>query len=655
MRPAITRAAEAEQGWRAAIDHLAAADARLLAAEEELAAVRRSEAARLAEAAREAERAAAADERRQRLDGERVATQALIEQLEIDRRAHSMAASAADVALARAVHGLEAAAAALSAASAAADAAQERLAGAERRAAAVAGELEALRERREHGERLGARMAASGWRSLLDAVTAPEAAWPAIEAVVGGELDQAVTWTDGLALDALVDQTGGVARLLATGPRSGEGREAALAAVGGTRTLADWIGTDALPIALQRVAVAPTLGALLGGWERLPAGWAAVTEEGDMADGRGMIAIRGRLDRHGGESARLHARRRELSAEHERLAIERRDATAALEAAERERIQAAAAVAEAETSHTTAERMAGEARRTGEDLERRLAAAENELARVMADLAALDARASSTTGAAGQAVISRVEELAAAAAAALRERDEAAVARDVARDAWQTTRRAAEEAEARSSGRRRERSAAEARIAQLETTLPDHEAALRAMDVTLQELAAATTAAAAADARAAADQQAADAAREARRRQLLELERDTGGSAGKLGDLERAAQTSAIAASRAEDALATLGRERELALEGLPDEGDPALLTDAEASAAEAADAAAELATLDDAALEAEQRRVRRTLGQIGSVNPFAVEEHAELAGRLERAHRPGDGPDCRHRLERTS
>ena len=171
-----------------------------------------------------------------------------------------------------------------------------------------------------------------------------------------------------------------------------------------------------------------------------------------------------------------------------------------------------------------------------------------------------------------------MEQLAAVAAEALRERDEAAAARDVARNAWQTTRRAAEEAEARSSGRRRERSAAEARIAQLETTLPDHEAALRAMDVTLQELAAATTAADAADARAAADQQAADAAREARRRQLLELERDTGGSAGTLGDLERAAQTSAIAASRAEDALAALGRERELALEGLPDEGDPALL-----------------------------------------------------------------------------
>src|SRR5439155_25537869 len=47
-------------------------------------------------------------------------------------------------------------------------------------------------------------------------------------------------------------------------------------------------------------------------------------------------------------------------------------------------------------------------------------------------------------------------------------------------------------------------------------------------------------------------------------------------------------------------------------------------------------DMAAERATLDRAALEAELRRIRRLLGQIGSVNPFAVEEHREQAARLE-------------------
>jgi chromosome segregation protein len=44
----------------------------------------------------------------------------------------------------------------------------------------------------------------------------------------------------------------------------------------------------------------------------------------------------------------------------------------------------------------------------------------------------------------------------------------------------------------------------------------------------------------------------------------------------------------------------------------------------------------AELNALDDAGVEAELRRVRRTLTQIGSVNPFAVEEHRELAARLD-------------------
>jgi chromosome segregation protein len=39
---------------------------------------------------------------------------------------------------------------------------------------------------------------------------------------------------------------------------------------------------------------------------------------------------------------------------------------------------------------------------------------------------------------------------------------------------------------------------------------------------------------------------------------------------------------------------------------------------------------------MEDEALEMELRRVRRLLTQIGSVNPFAVEEHRELAARLD-------------------
>jgi chromosome segregation protein len=68
--------------------------------------------------------------------------------------------------------------------------------------------------------------------------------------------------------------------------------------------------------------------------------------------------------------------------------------------------------------------------------------------------------------------------------------------------------------------------------------------------------------------------------------------------------------------------MASLARERELALDGLPETDAPLPEQEVEA--------------LDDEELEAELRRVRRTLGQIGSVNPFAVEEHRELAARLD-------------------
>jgi chromosome segregation protein len=110
--------------------------------------------------------------------------------------------------------------------------------------------------------------------------------------------------------------------------------------------------------------------------------------------------------------------------------------------------------------------------------------------------------------------------------------------------------------------------------------------------------------------------------RGARRSELGELERDRGGSAARLGELEHAAQQTAIEASRRDEALSALARERELALEGLP-ESSAAVPTE-------------EIDALDDEALDIELRRVRRTLSQIGSVNPFAVEEHREIASRLE-------------------
>jgi chromosome segregation protein len=112
----------------------------------------------------------------------------------------------------------------------------------------------------------------------------------------------------------------------------------------------------------------------------------------------------------------------------------------------------------------------------------------------------------------------------------------------------------------------------------------------------------------------------------------MELEREAAGAGSQLVDLERALQAAAIEASRHEDALGALARERELALDTLPDPD-----ADAEPSPPEVDGAlAAEIAALDAEALAQELRRVRRTLSQIGSVNPFAVEEHRELSARLE-------------------
>ena len=147
-------------------------------------------------------------------------------------------------------------------------------------------------------------------------------------------------------------------------------------------------------------------------------------------------------------------------------------------------------------------------------------------------------------------------------------------------------------------------------------------AALGALETEHASIEAVAAAARAADRSAVEAAERAEADRGARRSDLGELERDRGGSAARLVELEHAAQATAIEASRRDEALSALGRERELALEGIPE------------SAAEAP--IEEIEALDDEALEAELRRVRRTLSQIGSVNPFAVEEHREVASRLE-------------------
>jgi chromosome segregation protein len=244
----------------------------------------------------------------------------------------------------------------------------------------------------------------------------------------------------------------------------------------------------------------------------------------------------------------------------------------------------------------------------------RVARAEAELAGLMS--AAAESRPPSEEPASD---LGRLEMLAAQARS---ERDALAARRDEARERWTATRGAAEQLETRVSGRRRDRSMREARVAQLTASLPEGRRSLDELATERGASAAAADEARAADAEAATAQERAEAERATRRRELLELERSEGGTGTRLGELERAAQATAIEASRRDEALAALTRERELALEGLP------------VSSAEAP--MGEIEALDDDQLEAELRRVRRTLSQIGSVNPFAVEEHREVAARLE-------------------
>jgi chromosome segregation protein len=227
--------------------------------------------------------------------------------------------------------------------------------------------------------------------------------------------------------------------------------------------------------------------------------------------------------------------------------------------------------------------------------------------------------------------------------AALRERRTAATdERDRAREAWTAVQAAAREIEDRQLGAARSHAVEAARRMQAEATVTMQQAARERLTAERAELDAAVTVAREADHAAAEARGAADAERDRMRAALVALEREVGDT-GRLGDLERESQAAAIEASRHEEALAALARERELALDSLPQPG-PVVEGEGEESTEApprepvppSDELVAELATLDDDTLDGELRRVRRTLSQIGSVNPFAVEEHRELSARLE-------------------
>ncbi len=386
--------------------------------------------------------------------------------------------------------------------------------------------------------------------------------------------------------------------------------------------MAEWIGMADAPDVLARAVLAADLPALLSGWRRLPAGWTAVTVQGDFADAHGLT-LRGRGDPPGGVAARAHARR---------LAL--RDAVRQLESRVLDAQRAAHAATEKlrtlRDEHLAAralnEEAAGAARIAREARAAADAAVNRERARVeqlIEDLAVIQSAAThveTTSPEVGEEDLSVRQ---AGADDARGRRDAIAVRRDAAREAWVVARRAAEELENRTAGVRGERAALESRLIQLESAIPQRRSAIAGIG---EELAALTEPAAAASAaHAAADgaHQEAERERMRQREELVAREREQGGAGVRLGDLERAAQAAVIDASRRDEALAGLIRERQVALDGLPElETDVAVPT-------------GEVEALDDVQLEAELRRVRRTLSQIGSVNPFAVDEHREMASRL--------------------
>jgi chromosome segregation protein len=619
VEPAVREARAAEEAWRLAVGALARADEELVAAEERASEARARESDRIAAAARVDEAAARLAARREQIAGELAEARAALETAKSEQGRTVEALEGARREAADAAATLESATRDRDEAQAAADRAQPVVVSLGERLRAARAELDAIAEPHDAGTRLGVRLAAAGWPTLLDTVAAPEDAWPAIEAVVGGELEAALLWADDDPTRRIGDARG-AARLLAAGQPDADGRAAALRAVGAERTLAEWVGEDSAPLAFHRTVVATTLEGLLTGWRALPQGWSAVTVDGDLADGRGVVVLRGRADPPGGAAVRAHARRRELTAAIGDLEAQLAAAHAAAHAATERLRSGRAAHIHAHEADDVSTRRVRAASETSDAAARQVDRAQariQELERAATELVAEGPGAHPAPS-----ISDELDQLQQEADAARERREAAVAARDAARERWAATRGVAETVETRVADRRRERALAEARVAQLDASLPLRSGDLQALETERRDLGEALRLAREADAFTVQAHAEAEARRGARRGELLDLERAQGNEGGRLGELERAAQATAIEASRRDEALAALGRERALALDGLPE-------SDAEVPESE-------IDPLSDEELEAELRGVRRKLSQIGSVNPFAVEEHRELSGRLD-------------------
>jgi chromosome segregation protein len=621
--PLRDSASAAQQLWHEAAEQAREADGELLAAEEALAAVRGREADRLSETGHAAERAAATAARRERIEQEQMAAEtahvaaiATVAELAGVSRAAAVALEQAEARMTLASEQREAAAGEATRAGVA-------LAELDERAARIESDLAELEAAGDDATNdLVERLRADGWTTLRDGLRpVPPRVAQAVAAVLG-DVERAFLWRPGA--DAALSDTTGDAHLVRPANGTPPGRVAALGAVGATQTLAEVLGEQVAPDVLHRTVVAPGIEALLEGWPRLPDGWAAVTLSGDLADARGVVTLRGRAGQLRARPSR-EARRTELVSQMARLdadlgAARERQATAnaALQRASAGADAALAAVEAARIGRRRADEEAATA-------DGRLARVTEERDTLAAELAALPA-----TPAIPALPTDLERELAGLEAASLEaraQRDTATVERDAARDAWHRAVLAADAQDAETVDRRTTDARHAERRDQLEQRIVRLTAERESLATGLAEATSTLTAARAAEESAADARSRAEEARALERQTLLDAERQLGGGSGRLGELEGTRQQVVAEVSRLDEALAGLDRERELSLEGLPEPAGP------DAPGAEEEPTPDRLA---DADLAEEMRKTRRTLQQIGSVNPFAIQEHRELSARLE-------------------
>ena len=643
---ALTGAAtNADERLASATRLLSEREATLAAVEDAIADARRRDAERLAEVARHGEQEARLAARHERIVDElalaRHEQQRTEAQLAAATRAASKAAGDAAAAREQRAVGEQA----LAEARVAAETTRLAAVTLAERVGSLRAELEAIHEGPDHAGGLSRMLVAAGWRPLLDHLEIPVAGWPAAEAVIGAELEDALLWGEGELTERLA-QARGSARLLVVGTADGaasEGdpRSLALSAVGASQTLAEWLGLPRAPLAFRRAALAPSLDALLRGWRGLPAGWCGVTVEGDLADGRGVFALRGRGDAPSAQSVRRQARRRELSDLIEGL--DARHAAAGVDAARAvaratQAQQAVESTVEHEATSQQAEAVARATRSSSADALRRLA---ERIGQFSAELDRLDAgTAPPRPVPVGGDDLARLEGEETVAAA---RRVHAAAERDAARTAWRAARDALEESELRRP-RAADRLQREAHLEATERLLQVRVAALSALESSALSARADFEEAAGRDVTAAATRAAVERERDQARAGLLAAERSALEGTARVAELERFGQSHVAEVSRLEAALASLADERQAAPEAAADDGAPVVTGGAPPP---------DVAELHPAGLAQELQRVRRLLAQLGSVNPFAIEEHRELADRLDGL--TGQEIDLRGAIESTT